>query len=222
MTLQVAISEDFFTRGVSVTLGILAYRVATPDKAEIDRVFEETVSATEENLKGRKPAELPEIAAARQAFKKSGKDPSRYRPSSEALMRRIASGKGLYRVSPVVDVNNIISIRTGWPIGTYDITAINGDATFRIARSGEPYQGIGRGELNIEGLPCFADAKGPFGTPMSDSERTKVTEETKDVMSVLIGFDKVNDMTRLVGEAADLLKDLLYAEITRTSVSQNW
>lgn len=134
-----------------------------------------------------KAASHPAIQASRQAFKVCGKDPGRYRPSSEALMRRILSGKGLYHVSNVVDVGNIISMRCGYPVGCYDLAHVEGPITLRVAEA-EDYEGIGRGQLNIEGLPCMADSLGPFGTPYSDSMRARVRETTTDFLFILFGF----------------------------------
>ena len=130
----------------------------------------------------------PQIKASRQAYKAAGKDPARYRVSSEALMRRILQGKGLYRVNNVVDCNNLISIQTGLSCGLYNLDNIEGDVIFRIGKSDEDYEGIGRGKLNIEGLPVFSDAIGAFGSPTSDSVRTMVTPEAKRVMLVIISF----------------------------------
>jgi len=142
---------------------------------------------------GMLPAEgisaLPPIRATRRAYKALGKDPARYRAASEALLRRLNQGKGLYRVNTVVDVNNLISLRSGLPIGTYDLDHVQGPVTFRRAGAGESYVGIGRGPLNLEGLPVFADDAGPFGSPTSDSERTMVRLETRRILMVLIAFD---------------------------------
>ena len=159
----------------------------------------------EQSLEGMKPAHLPRIIETRAAFKALGKDPSRYRPSSEALLRRIASGKGLYTVNDVVDINNVISMQSHFPIGTYDLAELRGDIVFRRGEAGETYQGIGRYELNLEGLPLFADEAGPFGTPFSDSERTMVRPETSRVLSVLIGFGEDVDLQPWLEKAADLL-----------------
>ena len=130
----------------------------------------------------------PQIKASRKAYKAAGKDPARYRVSSEALMRRILQGKGLYRVNNVVDCNNLISIQTGLSCGLYNLDNVEGDIIFRIGKADEDYEGIGRGKLNIEGLPVFSDAIGAFGSPTSDSMRTMVGPEARRVMLVVISF----------------------------------
>lgn len=159
-------------------------------------------SLTIENI-----SKLPAIAAARKAYKACGKDPARYRLSAEALLRRVVSGKGLYQISNVVDQLNLVSISTGFSIGGYDVSHIQGDICLGIGRSGEPYSGIGRGELNIENLPVFRDELGAFGTPTSDSQRTEVTTETQRFLMILIDFggnDQLEDTRQM---AMRLLKE---------------
>lgn len=122
----------------------------------------------------------PGIAATRAAYKALGKDPNRYRPSQEQLMRRIVNEKGLYFISNLVDVCNYVSVACGCSIGAFDTDSIVGDTlTLGVGRANEPYEGIGRGTLNIEGLPVYRDAIGGVGTPTSDNERTKTTDATQ-------------------------------------------
>ena len=105
--------------------------------------------------------EMPAIQATRQAYKKCGKDPSRYRPSSEALCRRLLRGLSLYQIDTLVDLINLASINSGHSIGGFDRDKIQGNKlVLGIGKAGEPYEGIGRGELNIEGMPVYRDAVG--------------------------------------------------------------
>lgn len=128
----------------------------------------------------------PAIAATRQAYKIFGKDPNRYRPSQEQLMRRVVRGLGLYNVNALVDTGNILSLRTGCSVGVFDRDKIVGDTiTVGVGQEGEEYTGIGRGPLNISGIPVIRDEKGGFGTPTSDHERTK-TELTTQRISVTV------------------------------------
>ena len=155
-------------------------------------------------------AGIPAIHASRVAYRLCGKDPARYRLSAEALLRRIVRGDGLYRVCNVVDLLNLVSVTTGYSIGGYDADKINGAVTFGIGKANEPYQGIGRGELNIENIPVFRDELGAFGTATSDSVRTSVTEASGHFLMIIIGFgfyDLLQDATEM---AATLLAD--YAE----------
>ncbi len=134
--------------------------------------------------------EMPAIQATRTAYKKCGKDPSRYRPSGEALVRRILQGKDLYQIDTVVDLINLASIAYGYSIGGFDADKIEGDTlTLGIGKAGEPYEGIGRGALNIEGLPVYRDAQGGIGTPTSDHERTKLGCSTTRLLALVNGYD---------------------------------
>lgn len=134
--------------------------------------------------------EMPAIQATRKVYKLCGKDPSRYRPSSEALVRRTLQGKDLYRVSTAVDLINLASIAYGYSIGGFDADKIQGSTlTLGIGREGEPYEGIGRGLLNIAGLPVYRDALGGIGTPTSDNERTKMSLSTTHLFAIVNGYD---------------------------------
>lgn len=133
-------------------------------------------------------AAMPAIAAARSAYRALGKDPARYRPSAEALLRRVVSGKGLYQVNNAVDLLNLVSITTGFSIGGYDEPQVQGDVQLGIGQADDVYEGIGRGLLNVEGLPMLRDAVGPFGSPTSDSLRTSVRETTSKFWMVFFSF----------------------------------
>lgn len=151
--------------------------------------------------------EMPSIQATRTAYKRCGKDPSRYRPSGEALCRRLLRGLELYKVDTVVDLINLVSIASGYSIGGFDADKFEGDTlTLGIGRAGEPYEGIGRGELNIEGMPVYRDAVGGVGTPTSDNERTKLSLETTHLLAIVNGYD--GDTAHLQ-ETIDYMKSLL-------------
>ncbi|MGA8143064.1 MAG: phenylalanine--tRNA ligase beta subunit-related protein [Candidatus Acidiferrales bacterium] len=130
-------------------------------------------------------AEAPAIRAVRGMFREWGMDPSKYRPSSEALLRRVVQGKGLYRVANVVDICNLGSIETGWPYGCYDRARIRPPIALRHGASGETYEGIGKKMWHLEGRPVLADPDGPFGSPISDSTRSMITESAKEILVVI-------------------------------------
>lgn len=154
--------------------------------AEIDaRCAEFRLKLTTESLK-----QIPSIEATRRVYRACGKDPSRYRPSGEALVRRVLQGKQLYQIDTLVDLVNLASMTYGYSIGGFDADKFCGDTlTLGVGREGEPYEGIGRGQLNIAGLPVYRDAKGGVGTPTSDNERTKMTLETTHVLFLVNGYD---------------------------------
>lgn len=157
---------------------------------------------TTESLK-----EQPSIAATRRVYKACGKDPSRYRPASEQLIRRMLQGKELYQIDTLVDLVNLASIAYGYSIGGFDADKFVGDTlTLGIGKEGEPYEGIGRGILNIAGLPVYRDAQGGVGTPTSDHERTKMTLQTTHLVVLINGYD---GNEQRVTENARFIQDLL-------------
>jgi DNA/RNA-binding domain of Phe-tRNA-synthetase-like protein len=130
-------------------------------------------------------AEAPAIRTVRTMFREWGMDPSKYRPSSEALLRRVVQGKGLYRVSNAVDICNLGSIETGWPYGCYDRSRIEPPIELRHGSGGETYEGIGKKMWHLDGRPVLADPAGPFGSPISDSTRSMITESAHDILVVI-------------------------------------
>ena len=148
----------------------------------------------------------PAIAATREAYKRCGKDPSRYRPSAEALRRRLMRGIALYQIDTLVDLINLVSLRTGYSIGGFDADKIQGtDLKLGVGRAEEPFEGIGRGVLNIEGLPVYRDAVGGIGTPTSDNERTKMDLGTQHILAIVNGYSGQEGLR----EAAEMIQELL-------------
>ena len=157
---------------------------------------------TTESLK-----DMTSIAATRRVYKACGKDPSRYRPASEALIRRMLQGKELYQRDTLVDLVNLASIAYGYSIGGFDADRFVGDTlTLGIGREGEPYEGIGRGMINIHGLPVYRDAEGGVGTPTSDHERTKMTIDTRHLVVLINGYDGDEQRVR---KNAEYIQELL-------------
>lgn len=153
---------------------------------EIDALGEKyKQTLTTESLK-----EMSGIAATRRVYRACGKDPSRYRPASEALIRRMLQGKKLYQIDTLVDLVNLASIAYGYSIGGFDADKFEGETlTLGVGKAGEPYEGIGRGMINIEGLPVYRDEKGGVGTPTSDNERTKMELKTTHLVVLINGYD---------------------------------
>src|SRR5258707_10492112 len=148
----------------------------------------------------------PQVEATRAAYKALGKDPSRYRGSAEALLRRMVAGKGLPEINAVVDVINLVSVESRLPVGLYDLGHVVGEIVFRPGRAGETYKGIGKYDLNLEGLPLFADTVGPHGSATSDSERTMVTAATKEVLAVIVSFGGAENLERWTQRLGTLLQ----------------
>ncbi len=147
--------------------------------------------------------EVEGIDAARRLYRSFGVDPTRHRPSSEALMRRARKGQSIHRLNEVVDVGNWVSLEWLLPLGLYDRDRVVGDqATVRVGGTGEEYAGIRKGPVHLEGRLCVADREGPFGSPTSDSERTCVRDGTTRVAAIVFApADVEPDRLRGAGEA---------------------
>lgn len=189
-------------RGLAILADVHNTAYCEPLWQEIEHFTQEYRQRyTTESIKTMRP-----IQATREAYKRCGKDPSRYRPSAEALCRRILKGNPLYQIDTLVDLINVVSIASGYSIGGFDADKIEGDTlTLGIGRAGEPYEGIGRGELNIEGMPVYRDARGGIGTPTSDNERTKLTLQTTRLLTIINGYSGEEGLR----EAGDYMQELL-------------
>ena len=156
-----------------------------------------------QNIEGKEWSEIPGIRGSRAAYKAFGRNPGRYRVSSEALLRRVRRGDELYHINSVVDVNNLISVESGLSIGSYDLAALDGPILLRKANAGEGYHGIGKDFLDLENLLVLSDQQGIFGSSMSDSTRAMVTEATKRVLAVIYCFEQAINLDALLDRASD-------------------
>ena len=202
----VTIDPELKRKCPRAALGCVSARVVAGESPETLiaelRAVEEKIQALPEP---RAVLESPTILATRAAYKALGKDPARYRGSAEALLRRVIAGKGLPQINAVVDVINLVSVESRLPVGLYDLAQVNGDIVFRAGRAGETYKGIGKYDLNLEGLPVFCDAIGPHGSPTSDSERTMVTAATNSVLALIVSFGGAEILDRWTQRMTELL-----------------
>ncbi len=166
----------------AMALGVLLVEDLAP--AERDPALDEALAAAEAAIRS---AGVPEeeVAATRRMYHRVGVDPTKTRPSSEALLRRVRKGERLPRIHPVVDVCNWCSVEFQLPYGLYDYDRIEGPIALRLGRAGEHYAGIRKDTVHVEGRAVLADARGPFGNPTSDSARTMVTEGTRRALVVV-------------------------------------
>lgn len=170
-----------------VRLGIVQAEGATisPANAALVREIDETCASLRRTFTVESLAHSDAVLAVRAMFRPWGMDPSKYRPSSEALLRRVVQSKGLYNVSNVVDVTNLGSIETGWPYGVYNRAAISGGVCLRLGIASEKYEGIGRRVWRLDRRPVLADELGPFGSPISDSTRTQIRDGVSEILTVI-------------------------------------
>lgn len=158
------------------------------------------------------------IADSRKAYKALGKDPARYRLSSEALLRRIVKEKGIYKINNIVDINNLLSITSYYSICAFDMAKLKAPIEFTIGTKEDEYYGIGRGQLNIENLPVFEDQHGKFGSPTSDSERVKITNETSSISMNIISFSGINDLEQQLNQLKEYLIQFAEAKNIGTGI----
>jgi DNA/RNA-binding domain of Phe-tRNA-synthetase-like protein len=203
--MNITIDDALKAKCPKVALGCVTAQVEAPTSPEaLIAKLNNCEQAVLRLPEPRSVLESPQILAARAAYKALGKDPARYRGSAEALLRRVIAGKGLPRINAVVDIINLVSVESRLPIGLYDLAHVSGDIVFRAGRAGETYKGIGKYDLNLEGLPVFCDALGPHGSPTSDSERTMVTSETRNVVAVIISFGGKDGLDRWTQRMSEL------------------
>lgn len=178
------------------------------------------ISALEAEIRATYPIEninkISTIRATRMAYKALGKDPNRYRPSAEALMRRIVKQMDLYQIDTLVDLINLVSIKTGYSIGGFDADKVQGNIALGVGEAGEEFYGIGRGILNIEGLPVYRDSMGGIGTPTSDEERTKISLQTSHLLLIINGYSGRNGLDEAAGWTVALLRK--YASATNIEI----
>ena len=204
--IDLTIASEFKAKIPGVAVGWIT---ATIRNAEHDEALWREIEVAAARFRGMTmddARKFPPLKALRDAYRALGNDPTRYRGSNEALVRRISQGKDLYRVNTVVDINNLISLETLHSAGSFDLEYVKPPIVFRVGQPGEIYSGIGRGEIKIEGLPVFADQHGPFGSTTSDSERTMVRLETTRIMMVIISFRGRERLDEAVGRASSLLE----------------
>lgn len=188
-------------------MGVISAKVTVSNaNSNLDYLLDDRLQLIAAKLVEKRENLIPTVLETRNAYKITGKEPSRYRPSAEALLRRVRMGKDLYRINNLVDVINILSMSSGFSIGGFDANMIKGDVTLAIGDD-TAYEAIGRGDLNIAHMPGLRDDIGFFGTPTSDSKRTMVTSSTSNILLVYYDFFGNESLGEALNDATDLLKE---------------
>ncbi len=207
--MQVRISDEVKSLIPTCTLGVLIYK-ATVEKSsdELITYFNSITEEISKRYESKDIADFKHIKPTRAAYKSLGKDPHKYRGAAEQMLRRVILRKGLYYVNNAVDINNIISISSGYSIGSYDVSAILGDVVLCRAPEGTHYKGIGKDdyEYNVEFLPALFDDLGCFGNPSSDSQRTMLKNGEREVLFIFYAFDGKEGLLEWLDETEQIFK----------------
>lgn len=203
MKYEIKIDQQLFSTYPEIRLGLLRFcaDVSKPDETFWAHMNQEVLPKVRDEIEGKQWGEIHGIKGSRMAYKAFGRNPGRYRVSSEALLRRVRRGDELYHINSVVDVNNLISVESGLSVGSYDLKYLHGPIILKKAEQGEGYTGIGKDFLDLENLLVLTDDEGVFGSSMSDSTRAMVTEETKEVLVVIYCFENDIDLPKLLEKA---------------------
>lgn len=206
---------------IALKLGFLHLsdcRIVTSSDA-LRKIYDGVANTAKERFTDTPLGEHPVAGGVRRLFKSAGIDPSRHRPSGEALVRRVLKGQGLYHINCIVDINNICSIESLFPLGAYDRERIIGDVTIRLGASDEVYHGIGK-EINIAGKLVSADSEGAFGSPIADSDRTKISEDSREVLILLYApaSTKDGEIRSTLSRFADLASEHAGATTGETGI----
>ncbi len=214
MKYDVSIDKALFSVYPEIRLGLLRFHaeIKAPDERFWYFMNTEVLPQVRSSMEGKEWGEIPGIKGSRAAYRAFGRNPGRYRVSSEALIRRIRRGDELYHINSVVDVNNLISVKSGLSAGSYDLGQVHGAIRLRKAEHGEGYTGIGKDFLDMENMLVLADDDGIFGSSMSDSTRAMVTDTASDILVVIYCFEDDIDLAALLREAENAFLRFAEAE----------
>lgn len=219
--LDIKISDQLKSKWNNIAIGsIQAEIIVKPSSSELINKLDYACNDFSSKYIVEDISKLIPIADSRKAYKTLGKDPARYRLSSEALLRRIVKDKGIYKINNIVDINNLLSITSFYSICAFDISKLNPPIQFTIGTKQDEYYGIGRGLLNIDNLPVFEDQLGKFGSPTSDSERVKVTNETTLISMNMISFSGIADLDLYLNQLKEYLIQFAEAKNITTQIIQ--
>jgi DNA/RNA-binding domain of Phe-tRNA-synthetase-like protein len=218
MPLELSVSADLSGR---VRLGVLVLEGVTvrPEDAALTQQIDDYCRALRERHGSQPSADVPGTADARALYKSLGLDPTKTRPSNEALLRRVLKGEALYRVNTLVDALNLCSLRAQLPYGLYDLAWVEPPIVLRRGSTGEAYEGIRKATVNVEGRPVLADARGPFGNPTSDSARTMIRLETRRALVTV--YAPITHAAARVNEVLDATESTLIGACGGTRVERS-
>ena len=204
--MNIKISKELSALCPGATLMVLTYEAEVQESpAKLISLLDKTIDDLHRHYSMADISEFTHTKDTRTAYRQLGKSPTAYRNAAEAMLRRIVKGSGLYHINNVVEVNNYISISTGYSVGSYDTDCLSGTVEWKRAPDGENYQGIGKDILNIEHLPTLYDENGAFGNPTSDSRRAMISLGKHRIMSVIYSFSGKHEFELISSQYQELL-----------------
>ena len=192
-----------------------------PTQSPLQQEIDSLCASLASEHTGKPPSEIPGLNHARDLYRTFGIDPTKTRPSSESLLRRVIKKKPFPKIFNAVDLCNYFALRFLLSLGLYDADKIRGDVIFRPGKEGESFAGIRKNDVNVSGRPVLVDAEGPFGNPSSDSLRTSVTDSTRSLWMVIfapVGFPKEKLEEHVQTSREYMAKHLAGEEAVITSV----
>jgi len=204
--IEIVIGEELKKACPAMTLGCIQAQVTVKNSSSaLWEEIQQYCDVLTQEIPIEELAAVPKIKDGREVYKNLGKAPSKYRLSVEALIRRVLQGKGVYKINNVVEINNLISLKSKFAVGSYNIEHLQPPVSLLVGKAGQQYKGIGKELINIENLPILTDAAGSFGSPTSDSERAMITDTVKEIIMCIFSFSGQNDMEEYLQSAKELL-----------------
>ena len=216
--MKIYISNEIKQKTADFFIGIMTCNVEVYKEPKISPIIQDIEEHIHKTVDIKDVVNLPIIKDGRDAYKRYGKDPSRYRLATESLYRRLAKGNKLYRINNVVDLGNVLSIKTRKSVAVLDYDQIEGDVLIRLGKKDDEYYGIGRGKINIENIPLYEDKISPFGSVTSDTERTMITPNTKRILLFIISFSGKDDLVDDLEYAKGIYKEYAKASDFTTNI----
>ncbi|MFT5750326.1 MAG: DNA/RNA-binding domain of Phe-tRNA-synthetase-like protein [Ancylomarina sp.] len=203
----------------TLKLGVIECQVSVAkDDDKLWEVINQNISQIEQSMTVEDVRNKSTISSSKDGYRKVGKDPNRYRLSAESLLRRIVNGKGLYKINNVVDLLNLASVKSGFSIGGYNADKVIGTIKMGLGQADEAYEGIGRGQLNVENLPLFRDNMGAFGSATSDSLRTHIDSNCQNLLMVFFSYQGESELHEAMTLATHLLTEFTNAKAINTCI----
>lgn len=217
--MHISVSPELRALWPDAALGVLTYTAEVGPSSEAQLAdFEAALVRLAAEYPLDAITRQPHVDATRRAYKALGKSPSEYRNAAEAMLRRIAKGSGLYHINNVIEVNNLISVSSGYSIGSYDLDQLQGEVVLVRAADGAHYDGIGKSSVNIQHLPVLKDELGYFGNPTSDSRRAMIQPGRHRICSVLYSFDGKEAVAEWVERFREALEKYVQPEELETMI----